>query len=93
MTKPVSSLRRPRFSGLRTILALILREMAATYGRSPGCYVWAILEPVLGIALLSAVFALGFRTPQLGTNFALFFASGLMPFVMFTTVAARVSLA
>lgn len=91
MPRPVSPIQRPRFRGSRTIFALILREMAATYGRSPGGYVWAILEPVLGIALLSAVFALGFRTPQLGTNFPLFFASGLLPFVMFTTVSARVT--
>ena len=29
--------------------------MGTTYGRSPGGYLWAILEPVAGIALLSTM--------------------------------------
>ncbi|WP_135507424.1 ABC transporter permease [Roseovarius aestuariivivens] len=82
---------RPRFVSLRTVMALILREMTATYGRSPGGYVWAILEPALGIALLSAVFAVGFRTPPLGWNFAIFFASGMMPFLAFNTISSKVA--
>ena len=38
-----------RFATLRTITALILREMATTYGRSPGGYVWAIRGAQLGL--------------------------------------------
>jgi hypothetical protein len=56
--------RRPRFlASFRTITALILREMATTYGRSPGGYLWAVLEPVAGVALLSLVFSLALRNP------------------------------
>ncbi|MDF1619979.1 ABC transporter permease [Pseudothioclava nitratireducens] len=80
-----------RFASLRVIMALILREMSTTYGRSPGGYAWMILEPVLGIALLTAVFSLGFRTPPLGTNFPIFYASGLLPFFMFQIIANNVS--
>lgn len=80
-----------RFSTLRTIAALILREMSASYGRSIGGYAWVILEPVLGIGLLVAVFSVGFKSPPLGTNFALFYATGMMPLFMFTTTAAKVS--
>jgi capsular polysaccharide transport system permease protein len=80
----------PRFASLRTISALMLREMSATYGRNPGGYVWAILEPAMGLALMVALFSLGFRTPPLGTNFAIFYASGLLPFFMFMTTAAKV---
>ena len=47
----------------RTVVALILREMATTYGRSAGGYVWAILEPVLGVALLSVVFGMALDIP------------------------------
>ena len=47
----------------RTVLALMLREMATTYGRSAGGYLWAILDPVLGIALLSVLFSLALRHP------------------------------
>lgn len=80
-----------RFSSLRTIAALILREMATTYGRSPGGYLWAVLEPVLGIGLLVAVFSVGFRSPPLGKNFALFYATGLLPLFMFTTTSIKVA--
>jgi capsular polysaccharide transport system permease protein len=80
-----------RFSTLRTIGALILREMAGTYGRSPGGYVWAILEPTLGIAVLVMIFSIGFRSPPLGSSFALFYASGMLAMFMFSTTASKVS--
>ena len=83
---------RPRrAASLRAILALMLREMATTYGRSPGGYIWAVLEPVAGIAMLSLFFSLGFQAPELGRNFTLFHATGLMPFLIYTTISARVA--
>jgi capsular polysaccharide transport system permease protein len=84
---------RRRAAGLRAIGALMLREMATSYGRSPGGYLWAVLEPVAGIALLSAVFAMGFQAPPLGRNFVIFYATGLIPFLIFTTVSGRVGTA
>ncbi|WP_081979716.1 ABC transporter permease [Pseudooceanicola atlanticus] len=85
-TSPDKPLRRisarPRLLSVRVIMALMLREMTATYGRSPGGYIWAILEPVLGIAFISYIFSLGFRTPRLGTNFPIFFATGMLPYQM-----------
>lgn len=80
---------RPRFQMGRIIAALMLREMATTYGKSVGGYIWALLEPVLGIALLSTVFALSFHSPALGTNFPLFYASGFLPFVMFNDLSNK----
>ncbi len=71
------------FSTLRAISALILREMSTTYGRSPGGYLWAILEPAAGIAVLTAIFSTGFRTPSLGTNFPIFYATGILPFYVY----------
>ncbi len=79
------------FASLRTISALVLREMATTYGRSPGGYIWAILEPVGGIALLSILFSLAFLHPALGSNFQLFYASGLVPLTVFTSISGRVA--
>jgi capsular polysaccharide transport system permease protein len=73
----------------RAILALILREMSTTYGRSPGGYVWAVLEPAAGIALLTAIFSLGFRSPPLGTSFALFYAGGMLPLTMFNDIVSK----
>lgn len=83
---------RPRhFASLRTITALMLREMATTYGRSPGGYLWAILEPVAGVALLSLVFSFALQSPSIGTNFQLFYATGIIPLGIFTTVSGRVA--
>ena len=82
---------RAHGAGWRVIAALILREMATSYGRSPGGYVWALLEPTVGIAVLVALFSIGFRAPPLGEDFALFYASGFLPFVMFQAVSTKVS--
>lgn len=82
---------RRRFAGLRTIGALILREMTTTYGRSPGGYLWAILEPVAGVLLLSAIFSAFVRSPPLGTSFALFYASGIVPFSVFSGLSGSVA--
>lgn len=92
-TDPRPDLRRVSarlpFAGARTVLALILREMSSTYGRSAGGYIWVILEPVLGIAILSAIFSLGFRHPKLGSNFAIYYATGLLPYMFYTTVSGK----
>jgi capsular polysaccharide transport system permease protein len=77
----------------RSIAALALREMATTHGRSPGGYLWALAEPMAGIALLTLIFSAGFKTPSLGVSFALFYATGLLPFLMFTDVSGKVATA
>lgn len=89
--KPVS---RPRpFKTPRTIIALIMREMQTTYGRSPGGYVWAILEPVGAIAMFTFVISVGLRirVPSLGSNFALFYATGFLPFSLAMSTAGKVA--
>jgi capsular polysaccharide transport system permease protein len=77
-------------ASVRTVAALMLREMATTYGRSPGGYLWAVLEPVAGIALLSVLFSFALVHPALGTNFQLFYATGLVPLTMFVSISGRV---
>ena len=81
-----------RWASMRAILALALREMSTTYGASPGGYLWAVLEPAAGIALLTIVFSLGFQAPSLGTNFPIFYATGMIPFLIFTEVSGKVAL-
>ncbi|GGA99120.1 ABC transporter permease [Allosediminivita pacifica] len=83
----------PRAATLRTVFALILREMSTTYGRSPGGYLWAVAEPALGIALMVWLFSIGFRSPPLGSNFAIFYATGLLPFFFFLMIANKVQTA
>ncbi|MBS8225372.1 sugar ABC transporter permease [Vannielia litorea] len=65
--------------------------MSTTHGRNAFGYAWAVLEPVAGIALLSLVFSLAFRSPSLGTNFPLFYASGLLPFMAYMDVSQKVA--
>ena len=83
------SLKPPRFQTLRTIVALILREMASTYGRNPGGYVWAILQPMGTLIVLSVGFSLLLRAPSLGTNFMMFYATGMLPFQFYGEMAQK----
>jgi len=75
----------------RTVSALILREMASRYGRSPGGYVWAVLEPLGAIVLMSIGFSLLVKSPPMGTSFLLFFATGFVPFSLYQSVSNPVS--
>ena len=61
----------------------MLREMSATYGRSAGGYLWAVLQPVGILAVLTVGFSLLVRSPPLGTTFVLFYATGFLPFQMY----------
>ncbi len=78
---------RRRFASGRVILALMLREMTTRYGRSPGGYLWALLEPLGGVLILAIGFSLLVRNPPLGTSFMLFYATGLMPFELFQKIS------
>ncbi|MFN3291857.1 MAG: ABC transporter permease [Gemmobacter sp.] len=80
---------RPQ-SALRTVTALMLREMSTRYGRSPGGYIWAVIEPLFGILLLAVAFSLLVRSPPLGTSFVLFKATGMMPFMLYGGIANSV---
>jgi capsular polysaccharide transport system permease protein len=82
---------RRRFASLRAIGALVLREMSTTHGRSPGGYLWAVLEPAAGIALLSLVFAAAFRSPPMGISFPMFYSTGIVLFMMFNDIHMKVA--
>ncbi len=71
---------RPRWhrTALRTISALALREMATRYGRTPGGYLWAVLQPLGMIVVLAYAFSLLQKSPALGTSFLLFKATGVL---------------
>ena len=90
-TIPPAPLRRLHapFATPRAVLALVLREISTTYGRSPGGYLWAVLEPAAGIALLTIIFSIGFRSPPLGTDFAFFYATGLLVFLMYSDISGK----
>lgn len=79
------------FASIRSIIALILREMATSYGRSPGGYIWAVLEPIAGIAVMTLVFMAVMRSPPLGVSFPIFYATGMLPFSVFMGIQNKVS--
>lgn len=82
-----------RMRSVRTIVALVLREMSTTYGRTPGGYLWAVLEPVAMIVILAIAFSFMLRSPSLGTSFLWFYASGILPLRVFQRVSQNVGTA
>lgn len=76
---------------LRVLHALILREMITRYGSSRLGYLWAVLEPVGFIALLSVLFSQIAHAPPVGTSFPLFYATGYIAFHWFNDTANVVS--
>lgn len=87
--------RARRLKTPRTIMALILREMSTTYGRSPGGYIWAILNPVGAIAMFTLVLSTGLRirNPSLGINFPLFLATGMLPLQIYMDMSNKIGTA
>ncbi|AUQ68757.1 ABC transporter permease [Phaeobacter inhibens] len=78
---------RRHFATSRTVAALVLREMSTRYGRTPGGYLWSILEPLAAILFLSIGFSLVIRSPSLGTSFLLFYATGFLPFNLYQSIS------
>ena len=72
---------------LRVLFALMVRDMSAKFGRSVGGYLWAIAEPLGGIVLLAVAFSLALRLPPIGTSFLFFYATGVIPFSLYSKVA------
>ena len=77
----------------RSILALILREMSTSYGRSPGGYIWVVLEQLGVLLMFSLAFSMFLKVPGLGNSFLLFYATGFLPFKMFQEVSTKTALA
>lgn len=79
------------FQRLRVLFALVVRETGTRFGRSYGGYIWAIAEPIGGIALLTFVFSLALRKPPIGSSFPLFYASGMLPFMIYNNISRSVA--
>ncbi|MDG1281620.1 MAG: ABC transporter permease [Pseudorhodobacter sp.] len=89
-----ATIARPaRFQTGRAILALMLREMGSSYGRSPGGYLWAILSPLGAVVIISVGFSLLAHSPPLGTSFMLFYATGYLPFDLYSQLSNRIGAA
>ena len=93
MHRASSGLKAASYPALRSVGALMLREMVSTYGRNPGGYIWAVLEPIGSIVIFALGFSLFMHKPPLGTDFLLFFATGFLPFSMYLSISTKVQLA
>lgn len=90
-SSPTAKLHPPRFLTFRTIIALMLREMGSTYGRSPGGYIWAVLQPIGMIIVMAIAFEYLLRSPSLGTSFILFYSTGYLPFDLYSQMQTKIS--
>ena len=79
-----------RFAAGRAILALMLREMSTRFGRTPGGYLWIVLQPLGVIVLLALGMSLLSTAPGLGTSFFLFKATGYLPLLMFRNLSQTI---
>lgn len=76
---------------VRVTSALVIREMEARFGNKPGGYIWAVLDPVSHVVLMTIIFSAIARTPALGTSFPLFFATGYICFQFYAGMSSYVA--
>lgn len=81
--------RSRRFKTLRVIGALMLREVESRDARTALGFLWSFIEPIGAIVLMSVVFSLIMRSPPLGTNFPLFYLSGMLPYGIYTEMSRK----
>ena len=89
--RPPQEPKSRRFRTVRVVMALILREIGSRDSRSSLGFLWSIIEPVATVAILSIAFSLFTRTPRLGTNFPLYYVTGIVPFHIYSQISNRVS--
>jgi capsular polysaccharide transport system permease protein len=80
--------RNGTLAAARVLFALVMREMTTRFGRSWAGYLWALIEPVGFIALLSLAFSQIAHSPPVGRSFALFYATGYVTFGFYNDIAA-----
>jgi ABC-type polysaccharide/polyol phosphate export permease/Flp pilus assembly protein TadD len=92
--RPAPGLLDPAITQWRVILALILRETRTRFGDSILGYGWALIEPILHITMLSLAFAvLMHGRPPIGTQFFLFYYTGLIPYHVFVHASSSMTYA
>lgn len=67
----------------RVIGALMLRDIKTRFGGNPANYVIAVAWPIAHIVLLLLIYAIAGRMAPYGTSTIQFFATGVLPYMMF----------
>ncbi len=89
--RPPQEPKARRFRTVRVVMALILREIGSRDSRSSLGFLWSIINPIVTVVILSIVFSLFTRTPRLGTNFPLYYMTGIVPFHFYSQISKSVS--
>lgn len=74
-------------------MALSIRDWSARIGRSPAEIFWLMFEPSMHMLFYITVIGLFPRRPHVGDSFALFFATGLVPYFLYQRIFFRISIA
>lgn len=78
---------------IHVINALILRETRTRFGQSQLGYLWALIEPMLWIATMAGMYALGGSTGKTGMTMVGFIGTGIVTYELFRNCQARVMVA
>ena len=80
-----------RFRTVRVVAALILRETGSRDRTASLGFLWTMIEPMAASLLMTVVFSFMMRTPRLGTNFMLFYVTGMCAYQMYTSIHGKVA--
>ena len=67
----------------------MLREIKTRFGAYRLGIVWALVEPLTHVVVLSLIFGIRSRTAPGAVEFPIFLATGIIPFVMFRNMVTR----
>jgi len=71
-------------------MALFLRELKTRFGRHRMGAAWLFLEPIAHLSLMMLIFGSVRAASVAGSEFPVFFLSGIIPYIMFRSIATRV---
>ena len=71
----------------RIIGAIMLREAQTRYGKSTLGYLWAFIEPISHVAVMSFVYWAINRQSPVGSSVLVFFVTGVLPYFLFQKVS------
>lgn len=71
------------------VFALFVREMRTRYGKYRMGYVWALVEPMLQVVVLAAIWTALGRETLGGAPVAMFLITGIIPFLFFQKTATQ----
>jgi capsular polysaccharide transport system permease protein len=72
----------------RVVYALMLRESRTRYGKSDIGYSWALIEPLLQLIILWAIYTAFGRVVPLAASMPVFLVTGILPYHFWRDLSA-----